>query len=508
MKKHLLALVALMVVACNSTPVVPSASPKETPRLPSHLLEIHFQDTNSDHPTTSAVKVGGGIDKQWLSTLSSGITFQSLSSNSFTVRRTGTRYLTAVYKVTNNTGRTLHNLSFIGVNLDDADGNATNNSTAPTPGSTIFRSVRFFDGSDASARAASLVAGPLYTYDFQNDAAKMAAEGTRFTSTLDVTGFEVAPPAGLTSEVTSRAWVLDGDLPDGASRTLTFSVSYPMASTAAQDPFGFSVMVAYAEDLGLPEPFNIQLTFPQSTLLTPSQKQVFETAARRWEKVILEGSNDFYDFDLGDGRVLNVDDLEITADAVNIDGVGGVLGRAGPEFVRPFSEIPITGIMQFDAADLAQMESEGSLQNVILHEMGHVLGIGTLERWDNLLVHNGGSNCQVATSVKFNGANAMQKYLTLGGSGQVPVEDQFGAGTKCGHWKESVFDHELMTGFVESGPMPLSALTTGALQDLGYVVNHSAADTFQMPSIVKQGLPVTGRELNEILLQPRVLPGH
>ena len=34
--------------------------------------------------------------------------------------------------------------------------------------------------------------------------------------------------------------------------------------------------------------------------------------------------------------------------------------------------------MEFDTADLAQMQSEGTLLAVIEHEIGHVLGIGTL----------------------------------------------------------------------------------------------------------------------------------
>ena len=36
--------------------------------------------------------------------------------------------------------------------------------------------------------------------------------------------------------------------------------------------------------------------------------------------------------------------------------------------------------MSFDTADLAQIEADGSLVRVIMHEMGHVLGIGTI--WD------------------------------------------------------------------------------------------------------------------------------
>ena len=55
------------------------------------------------------------------------------------------------------------------------------------------------------------------------------------------------------------------------------------------------------------------------------------------------------------------------------------------------------------------------------------------------------------------------------------------AGTADSHWRESTFQTELMTGFVNTGGMPLSAITVGSLQDMGYIVNMLAADPFQVP---------------------------
>ena len=45
-------------------------------------------------------------------------------------------------------------------------------------------------------------------------------------------------------------------------------------------------------------------------------------------------------------------------------------------------DIPVLGLMKFDTADLDVLESGGLLQAVILHEMGHVLGFGTI--WSDL----------------------------------------------------------------------------------------------------------------------------
>ena len=74
---------------------------------------------------------------------------------------------------------------------------------------------------------------------------------------------------------------------------------------------------------------------------------------------------------------------------------------------------------------------------------------------------------------------------TLGGTryrsgAKVPVEnEQGGEGTRDTHWRESVFDVELMTGFLNSGaPNPLSRLSVASMWDLGYVVNLDGSDAY------------------------------
>jgi hypothetical protein len=56
----------------------------------------------------------------------------------------------------------------------------------------------------------------------------------------------------------------------------------------------------------------------------------------------------------------------------------------------------------------------------------------------------------------------------------------FGSGTINGHWRESVLANELMTGFINNGSNPLSVVTVRSLSDLGYTVNASGADPFQL----------------------------
>jgi hypothetical protein len=114
--------------------------------------------------------------------------------------------------------------------------------------------------------------------------------------------------------------------------------------------------------------------------------------------------------------------------------------------------LPAKGIVSFDTADLEQMEPNDTLVDVIMHEMGHVCGIGTI--WDRrgLLAGAGTAN------PTFKGTNAKKAFGELKGKGPtpVPVENTGGAGTRDSHWRESVFKNELMSGFSAAAGNPLS----------------------------------------------------
>jgi hypothetical protein len=167
----------------------------------------------------------------------------------------------------------------------------------------------------------------------------------------------------------------------------------------------------------------------------------------------------------------------------SIDGPGKILSQAGPCFIRSTGLLPLVGIIQLDTADLAPLETAGELVEVMTHEMGHVLGYGTL--WDsqdlNLLV---GPAASGGLDPHFVGAQAITAFDGIGGvnytgGAAVPVENTGGPGTADGHWRESVFHTELMTGFLNGGvPNPLSVVTIAAMGDEGYTVNYAAADPY------------------------------
>ncbi len=182
-------------------------------------------------------------------------------------------------------------------------------------------------------------------------------------------------------------------------------------------------------------------------------------------------------------------DVVIFARITPIDGPGKILGQAGPCFVNTGSRLSAVGIMEFDEDDMATLIANGSLTEVILHEMGHVLGIGTLWNYQrNLLVGGGGDDPY------FQGTTGRTQFANLSTSvysgNPVPVENSGGSGTRDSHWRESVLTRELMTGFLNRNVTnPLSRLTVGSLQDLGYVVNLAAADAYSITSQLRYAFP-------------------
>ncbi len=270
--------------------------------------------------------------------------------------------------------------------------------------------------------------------------------------------------------------------------------------------------------------FTIETRFLGSAF-TPAREQVFLEAAERWAEVIIGDLPDIAvnkpadDCDAGEPALNEtIDDLLIHAIIEPIDGEGGVLGSAGPCYIRTSGDqLPIYGIMRFDSADIAALEAAGDFDDVILHEMGHVLGIGVY--WDfasvlgvaylDYATNPAGQACRVATNFTaaptFNGSGASAEFAALGGSGQLPAEDQYGAGTQCSHWDEEFFSTELMTGFVgPSSPLPLSRLTGASLADIGYTVDLTSADPYIIPACSPSCLRAQeARPIEEIILLPK-----
>jgi hypothetical protein len=129
------------------------------------------------------------------------------------------------------------------------------------------------------------------------------------------------------------------------------------------------------------------------------------------------------------------------------------------------------------------LEAQGIMNAVILHEMGHVLGIGSL--WDYVtpaLIVGAGTG-----DPYFNGANGVFRFDMDGGTTYpgtpVPVENSGGQGTADAHWRESVMGGELMTGYISLISNPLSTITVGSLADMGYTVSYLNSDPYTVSPV-------------------------
>ena len=206
-----------------------------------------------------------------------------------------------------------------------------------------------------------------------------------------------------------------------------------------------------------------------------SQAQAFFDAEATWESLLV---------DYAEG-VTGPDSIVVTASAPAIDGAGGVLGQAGPTTVVNSGGFVFasSGIMEFDIADVNALEQSGDFAGVILHELGHVLGIGTLWEANGVYVND---------SFQYTGASALERFqrdfdpdATF-----VPVESEGGPGTANAHWDEGTglvginpdtdyfgesLDDELLTGSL-SGSLFISDVTLGSFEDIGYQVNFLVED--------------------------------
>lgn len=234
--------------------------------------------------------------------------------------------------------------------------------------------------------------------------------------------------------------------------------------------------------------YDIEVRFFGSPMNT-AQQALFITASQRLEAIITGDVQNVQatDIDLNDFCGIPdqppmtevIDDVIVYSSIDSIDGPSNILAQAGYCVFRGpgGGSFPAVGVMMFDEDDLATITGSGSLQDVITHEMLHVLGFGTLWQDKNLLTGAGGPD------PRFTGAQARAACQAAGGTitcaASVPVEGNTAPpGTRDGHWRESTFNTEMMTGFIDAPPIAISAITIGSLGDLGYTVNASNNDPY------------------------------
>jgi hypothetical protein len=223
--------------------------------------------------------------------------------------------------------------------------------------------------------------------------------------------------------------------------------------------------------------FDIDLRFanPLNTVFqNPADERAvvaaFAQAEQRWERVVVG--------DLAD--VGSVDDLSINVMFAELPGDIAGEGRwnrrrAGSAGLPWFGSFTLD--TSFVLGSIASVGGPQQIADVIAHEIGHVLGIGSLWNDFGLLVEAG------TADPRYIGPNAVAQYQSMFSTSatSIPVENTGATASRDSHWRESIFDTEIMTSVAEWVPMSISRLTIGSLADLGYSVNYDAAEAYTLP---------------------------
>jgi hypothetical protein len=306
---------------------------------------------------------------------------------------------------------------------------------------------------------------------------------------------------------------------DGIARVGSWRLGASGVNTLSASVEGAEIENEPVEFLATTADALYNITINYLTEISNAQLLAFAEAEVRWESLITGDLADVNQTLPANSCGSNpetpgpFDDLTIFVTIEPIDGPFGVLGQAGPCFVRvapgdPSDGLTVIGRMQFDEDDMELLETEGSLGAVILHEMGHVLGFGTLWNAAGLLQDPADPDTPAEEDPHFTGAQALAAFDAAGGGpytgNKVPVMDVGGPGTINSHWRDEVFDPEVMTGFLSDGFNPLSAISVRSLEDLGYTVSVAGADPFTLtlPPLRIAGQRRGRQLINDIISDP------
>mmetsp|Transcript_21752 Transcript_21752/g.47271 ORF Transcript_21752/g.47271 Transcript_21752/m.47271 type:complete len:427 (+) Transcript_21752:359-1639(+) len=233
-------------------------------------------------------------------------------------------------------------------------------------------------------------------------------------------------------------------------------------------------------DFGVVDPtkYNIDMSLQVQSLTTTD---VYVNVRADWMKII---TGDLYPVSAVSIPDLDecvnelppvIDDLHVCIIEDEIDGPSGILGQAGPLWVRPdivdeslVGFQTITGTMTIDIEDISFLVEQDAFEDLVKHEMGHIAGVGD---WQFLV--NG--------DFEYIGENAVKVWTDDWGCvGKPPVQKvilEDGTILVGAHWEEECFGAELMTPYADLGTK-LSKLSIAAVEDLGYTVDYNAASDY------------------------------
>ena len=224
---------------------------------------------------------------------------------------------------------------------------------------------------------------------------------------------------------------------------------------------------------------------PGPEILTAQQRSVVDAAVDKWTRALSKNLGTFRldkpanDCFRGQPRISEThQNLLVLLLVADIDGPSRNLAYTQVCAVSEQDQLPILSQIRIDRVDLDSIQARGILPAVIMHELGHALGFSPQSYLPKHLAA-GGTN-----DPHFTGATARSKFHEHGAwytGVTVPLEDESGRGPNDPHWRMSVFGDELMVAAASRDLRgPLSVITLGLFADLGYEVDFSVADPYQV----------------------------
>ncbi|MGD1872070.1 MAG: pre-peptidase C-terminal domain-containing protein [Mastigocoleus sp.] len=232
--------------------------------------------------------------------------------------------------------------------------------------------------------------------------------------------------------------------------------------------------------------FSIQVNFTEgSEFLTESMKNAVIEATEVWENVITHST-------LKGAHILKID---VGGTEQGWSDNSGILASAGPNNVSEDESgnwLPVAGSANINT-NINAIQSLSSdidyFRNIMTHEFGHILGLGSL--WGELNNVNGdsvGRNLVDKNSGTYNAntyagsvyGEMLNTFIPTAIPLTTGVDSTSISGSDLTHWNEEVFHTEIMTHAANKEEMPLSQLTIAALRDLGWNVNYGAAEDYYL----------------------------